>query len=350
MGRRRRTKTGVDPNTVLPTGSTLLNLACADLSCGGYGIGKMTNLIGDSAAGKSFLALTMLAEMAMDDRFKDYRFIYDDAEAACAFNMENLFGPAAKRILPPHVDDDGEAVPSGTVQDFEENLHEYLDGDRPFVYVLDSFDSITSEEEENKLKANLKARAEGGKERGDFGVQKPKAFSRIMRNICRKLRDSKSFLLMISQTRDNIDPMSFSKRTRSGGRALKFYASHEIWLGVVKTLRNAKYKRVIGSLVRAKVTKNKLTGKVREVEFPIYYDYGVDDIVSCVDFLMLEKHWKKTAQTIKAPELSLEGTKAKLISDIEDNPELIPVLKKTVGEVWNGIEENLKLNRKPRFT
>ena len=78
----------VDPDWLIPTGSTLLNCACSDLHTGGYGIGKITNLIGDSSSGKSLLALTSFAEVAMYTRYDDYRLIYDDVEAALEFNLD----------------------------------------------------------------------------------------------------------------------------------------------------------------------------------------------------------------------------------------------------------------------
>ena len=73
----KRDKVCLDPEYLIPTGSTLLNCACADNPWAGYGLGKLVNLIGDSSAGKTFLALTCLADACLLDRFNDYRIIYD---------------------------------------------------------------------------------------------------------------------------------------------------------------------------------------------------------------------------------------------------------------------------------
>ena len=82
------------PNTdFIPTGSTLLNCAISDDPFGGFKIGKIANLVGDSSAGKSMLAVTCLAEVAMYSRFDQFRLIYDEPEAAMEFNMNHLFGP-----------------------------------------------------------------------------------------------------------------------------------------------------------------------------------------------------------------------------------------------------------------
>jgi hypothetical protein len=94
--------------------------------------------------------------------------------------------------------------------------------------------------------------------------------------------------------------------------------------------------------------KNSITGKLRDVEFNIYYDMGIDDTGSMVDFLITEGHWKSGAW-IDAPDLELrENGRSALVKRIESEY-LEPRLKAIVQEVWNGIEESLKLNRKPRY-
>ncbi|MEI6158165.1 MAG: hypothetical protein WCP87_07355, partial [Atribacterota bacterium] len=141
---------------LIPTGSTLLNLALSDRKEGGYDGGKIVNIIGDSSSGKTFLALSCMAEMAYDDQFKKYKLIYDDAEQANEFNIEYLFGKKlADRIEAPRYGKK-EPLHSHTMQDFEANIHRHLAGQEPFIYILDSFDSITDEDEIEKVKDNLK--------------------------------------------------------------------------------------------------------------------------------------------------------------------------------------------------
>ena len=166
--------------------------------------------------------------------------------------------------------------------------------------------------------------------------------------MCGRIKQTSSFLSIVSQTRDNIDPMSPQKKSRSGGKALKFYATHELWLangGAIK-----KKERIIGVKCKVKVSKNKLTGKVREVEFPIYYDYGIDNIASCVDFLVKEKHWPGGgSKRIEPIGLDIESAlRAKIINQIEKY-DLEDELDAIVGKVWFEIEESLRLNRKPKY-
>jgi recombination protein RecA len=336
---------------LIPTGSIMLNLACSDTGSGGYGAGKIVNLIGDSSSGKTLLAFSMFAEMARDSRFDDYAFIYDDVEQACEFNIKGLFSEkVAERVIPPYTvqDGDGEALPkySETVQEFHANVFEVIERGQPFVYVLDSLDALSSTDEQGRLEDQVQAVRQGKELKGSYRMEKPKLIGEILRTILSKLKSTKSMLLVISQTRDNIDPMSFEKRTRSGGKALRFYASHEIWLAVKGKIKSKE--RVIGSNIKAKVSKNKLTGKLREVEFSVYYDYGVDDLGACIDFLLEEGKWQKKGNTILTPMESLNGTRQKVIQNIEEQGEQEWLINRT-EVAWQEIEESVRLNRKPKY-
>jgi len=75
------------PGFLIPSGCTVLNLACSDDPTGAFTPGHMVNLIGDSSTGKTFLALTMLADIAHNSLFDDYRLIHDDVEEANEFDM-----------------------------------------------------------------------------------------------------------------------------------------------------------------------------------------------------------------------------------------------------------------------
>jgi hypothetical protein len=142
--------------------------------------------------------------------------------------------------------------------------------------------------------------------------------------------------------------MKFIPKYRTGGDALDFYAVHVIWLANAMPLK--KGTTITGNITRAKISKNKLTGKVRECSFPIYNDYGVDDIGACIDYLVYKKVWKKPegAQKIKAPEIKLDATKDKIIRVIEKD-RLEMKVRRIAAQKWLADEEALKLKRKPRF-
>ena len=332
---------------LLPSPSTLLNLACSDSAYGAFSVGRMINIIGDSSSGKTLFALSCLAEAAKKKCFDKYRLIFDDVENANTFNILYLFGQLlAKRIEPASLDTDNMPVPSETIEDMHCNIMDAIDHGQPFIYVTDSFDALDSEQDQEKIEDMRMARSRGTKSKGSYGMSKPKKSSELLRSICGKLKKTESILIIISQTRDNINPMSFEKKTRSGGRALKFYAHHEIWLAMAK--KHESKGVITGANVKAKVSKNKLTGKVRNVEFPIFYDMGIDDIRSCIDFLVREKIWKKTKQTIEAKGLGIKGSMHKLIKTIEEK-NLEHKLQKITDNAWNKIESSIRLNRKRRY-
>lgn len=310
----------------------------------------MINLIGDSSSGKTLFALSCLAEAANSKAFQNYRLIFDDVENANTFNMHYMFGEKlAQAIEPPAWQDTDEGPapqPSDTIEDFHCNILDALEEDRPFIYVLDSFDALDSDRDKDKVEEMRSARIRGVKAKGSYEMAKPKKSSALLRNICGKLKQTQSILIIISQTRDNINPLSFEKKSRSGGKALKFYAHHEIWLAIGKKIKSKDI--IIGTNVIAKIDKNKLTGKKRQVQFPIYYDLGVDDVKSCVDYLVAEKVWKKNKQTVNAKHINLKASIPKIIHHVESK-NLEDKIRKVVNRTWNKKESEIRLKRKRRY-
>ena len=322
------------------TGDTTLNLACSDTTIGAFPPGALVNIIGDSHAGKTFLAHSIMAEASINSEFEHYKLIYDRANEAPADGIARMFGNALTKMQEP------EAGCSTNIQDFKINVWKILRQDEPFIYVLDSLDSLTSKEEEKQLDAAVA----GKEEKGSYGMEKPKVLSKILGPICKKLEHTNSLLIILSQTRDNINPMSFQEKTRSGGKALKFYSYFEMWLALVGKHKKTAgdFDREIGHKTKIKVTKNKLTGKVRDTIINIFYDYGIDDVGTCVDFMVDGKFWETRKNTILATELGIEATRDKLIRTIEEK-ELEPRLRKVVGMAWRKIEDSIKLNRKAKY-
>ena len=334
----------IDTTVLVPTGSTLLNLACSDSPRGGFALGRMVNIIGDSDTGKTLLSLSIFAECCGLKQFDAYKFYDDDAERKRGFDIKKLFGQRAfDRIVDPP------KGPSDTMQEFQDNLLTALDNEEPFIYVLDSFDALSCDEEREKAEEDMASRAKGNEVKGSYNMAKPKAASQLFRMICSKLKTTKSLLIIISQTRDDINPMTFTKKKRSGGNALYFYSTHEMWLAVAKQLKRKG--QIIGSLVKAKISKNHLTGKRREISFPIFYDYGLDDVGSCVDFLIEQGVFKKDGSWIKLPVPPFDdnaGSRAGTVERMEDM-DWEPKLIKLVAATWAEIEESLKLNRKRKY-
>lgn len=328
----------------LSTGSTLLNLACSGQADVGFLPGTYVFLVGDSASGKSFLSLTCLAEAALNPSFKNYRFIYDNAENGALMDIGKFFGQETARRLET-------ATISNTLEGFFYNLDDAFTEARPFIYVLDSMDCLTTEEETDKFSEGKQASRAGKQATGSYGTSKAKANSAGIRRIIPKLKDTGSILIIISQTRDNIGFGSqFNPKTRSGGHALRFYATLEIWssirVRIKKTVRGKE--RQLGIICKAEVKKNRLTGRERSVEIPILHSSGIDDLGSCCDYLIDEGHWSKSGVNVAAGEFDHKGSRDKLIAKIEDEGRE-QELRQLVVQVWTEIELASHVPRKRRY-
>lgn len=355
--RRELTRKRLKPfstKDLLSTGSTLLNLACSGKFNGGFLKGRYFYLVGDSASGKTFLTWTCLAEASINPAFEDYRFIMDDVEGGSLMNIEKFFGSrVAERIEAPRKG----GRSSETIEDFYYNIDDALNDGRPFIYILDSMDALDSEDAEKKFlqqkNAQRRKRQTGGEEKvaGSYGDGKAKKNSQNIRRVHNRLKKSGSILIVISQTRDNIGFTSrFDPKTRSGGRALKFYAGLEIWSSIKMRLKktvNGK-PRKIGIICRCDIKKNRLTGDEATVEIPIYNSFGIDDVGSCVDFLVLEGKWTEKRKMIDASDFEFEGNREKLIRYIEKNG-LEKDLRLLVADTWDEIKLACAVKRKPRY-
>lgn len=333
----------VDPNKLVPTGSTTFNLECSGRIEGAFKKGTMINLIGDSHAGKTLFALTIFAECSLVPAFDNYRFIYRDIERANAFDVVKLFGKSvADRI------EDAEEDNLRTFEEWNDDIHNCFEDTRPCIYILDSFDALTTEAAMALDVKNRNARKKGNKTDGSYGDGKPKLMSEACPKRIPELNATESLLIIISQTRANIGfGAMFTPKTRSGGKALKFYAFHEVWLACQK--KEKKGKRTLITNVQAKITKNKLTGNHGEAYFPILFDYGVDNIMSCITFMVSEGGWSGTKASINTKNFIVDKLSlVNLVSYIEEN-NLEEKLFRTCQKAYDNIIEKLKPNRKKKY-
>jgi len=339
---------------LVPTGSTLLNLCMSEQSEGGKLKGKIFNLIGDSHAGKTFVALTIAAEISNSKYFQNYNVVYDDVERANSFDMEPLFGEEnSKKIMPPSINSDGNPIFSETFEDWMGYLEDWSDMDDPFIYILDSMDALDTKADKKKREETIDANRKEKESKGSFGMAKAKLNSEYLKSVGSICARNGSIVIVVSQTRTDIDPYTMTKKTRAGGKALKFYSSFEMWMGISKKLKKGDMD--IGVISKIKVTKNKVTGKVREIPIRLYYDYGMDDVRTNIEWLLTVPKFSewikpKKAQKFVAPDFGFDDQKLNsttidnLIKHIEDN-DLEKDLSKVVERVWLEIEETTKVNK-----
>ena len=282
-----RKRKPVDVNDLIPTPCVPFNLECSGHWEGAFKKGSIVNIIGDSSAGKTLFCLSVLAECSIIDRFDDYDFFFDDVERANEFDVEFIFGQECYNRI--HGIEPGD-YHSKTIEQFNDRIARLLEKGKPFIYILDSFDALTSESAIEHDEENRKLREKGQEVKGSYGDGKPKVFSAFCQQRIDDIQNSGSLIIIISQTRDNLGyGAKFTPKVRSGGRALKFYAAFEIWLAMQKNEK--KGERTYITNTQAKISKNKLTGRRGSAYFQILFDHGIDYIQSCVQFLMEEGFW-----------------------------------------------------------
>lgn len=334
----------------ISSGCTILDLALSDRIDGGYLLGSFVNIVGDSSSGKTLGALTMCAEALHDRRFKDYQFVYDLPEATMNFDLETMFGNSFDKVL--FLPED--RTKARTIQDWHHDLYKYSEG--PIIHVTDSFDSLTAIGDVDAVEQGDPVAKTGWK------TEKAVVSSAALPQIIGRIEEHNSLLMIISQTRANIGVSFGPAKKQSGGNALVFYRTHAIWLSEGEKIKvNIRGKdREVGHWTHAKVSKNKVTGKVRQVSFPVYYDYGIDDIGASVEWLITEKFWTTNQKGYLdlGDDFDFFGinkdekiNRKSLIKYIEDN-NLEPKLKEVINECWQEVEEEIKnkLSRKPKYS
>lgn len=321
-----------------------LNLKCSGMHQGAFKLGTMVNIIGDSHVGKSILALSILAACANDDRFRDYKLIYDDTENANCFNVPEMFGrKLGSRIIEKQ---------SRFFEQWQDEMDVLFKANTKFIYILDSFDGMKTRKFEKLQEDNRLAREAGKDEKESYGDGKAKMMSSFGGRLNEGLHKNKSLCIIISQTRQNIGMNSmFIPKIRAGGDALKFYAAHEIWLAVKKTEKHSTFKtETTKTVVQAKVTKNKLVGKRSETDFVVLEGYGIDDILSCLQYICTFGDWTGTMAKLDTKGFVPEPISGKkLIETIEGDIEVEKALHKKCQEVYDTIVAKTKPQRKRRF-
>ncbi len=342
------------PEIRFSTGCDLIDIVIGgEPNVFGIAAGDITNLVGDTGTAKSLLSGEIIAN-AYYKFGKKLKWRYDNSENGFDFDTQYLYG-----IDILQEDDDFEC--SETVQDLFCNYKIFLKGlkkNELGIYISDSLDALSSDEEikrGNKRVADFKKRKEGmeekEKKKGSYQMEAPKFLSRsFFRELKSLTIEKNAILILVSQVRMNIDPFSKRKYTRSGGKALDHWCDNIIWLKNAVKLK--KKNRVIGIYGMAETTKNRTPRPFRSCYFSLYFDYGVDNIGSNIDYLFNLRG--DSGKVLKSAKIKWDDTitdisRIDLIDKIEDSKKMQKELKKRVVDKWEKIEESIRTNRKRKY-
>lgn len=336
------------PEDALSTGSTLLNLEMSGHADAGFFPKRIYRFIGKSGSGKTWLTLNAFAEACRNKRYAKHRLIHDNPEDGAQMDFEYYFGADVARRI--------EARKPRTVEEFCGAANDLFKKGDPFICILDSVDALTTLDDQayrKKLYSAIRNRKNLDEISGTMGTAKAKALSAGFNELCANIHESDSIIIVIQHAKVNIGRDAFFKPlTVSGGLSPQYFADVTIWTAVSGTLSksvgDSKYKT--GITVALKIDKNRHTGNEnRLVEIPILNKYGMDDITSCIEYLIENKHWTKKDGGIYAPEFGDKPMRrAELIETIE-SADLEPELKQIVAGKWQEIEDELTPQRKRRY-
>jgi len=352
-----------DDNQILSCGDPIVNLHLSGRCRGGFLCGKYHHLVGESSAGKSWIAMSVFAESSLHPIFKDHTLLYDNVEDGMLADMDYYFGETtAKRIKAPRYVD-GEEDFSITVEDFFDNLErknqEAKESGKGFIYVLDSYDGLSSESDMALMLSNMKLRAEGKDVKQSMGMGKAKAGSNRFGNICRELKETGSFIFIISQQKNKFNPTgATNKHHWSGGDWLKYYSATQSFLfikdRIEKTIKGKK--RPIGTEAKINIRKSRQTGQ-RHSDIPlrIVNTFGIDGIYNCVNYLVSEGVF--TGKATPEAKIDVNGlfkmkkqeTREKISQWIEENDkyeELFDLVQNCFDGIQSEIESKVKRKRR----
>ncbi len=290
----------LSPAETIPTGSLALDMA---LGVGGIPKGRITEIFGPEATGKTTLGQHIIAEAQKRGgvaAYIDVEHALDPTYAAkCGLNVDDLLisqpdtGEQALEITEA-------LVRSGAIE----------------VIVIDSV-------------AALVPRAEIEGEMGDIHVGlQARLMSQALRKLAAAIGKSGTAVVFINQLREKVGIIFGNPEVTPGGRALKFYSSVRIDLRRIESIKHGTV--VAGSRIKARVVKNKVAPPFRSAEFDIMFDHGISREGNLIDLGAELGLVKKAGAFFSYGDIRLGQGRENAKQYLSENPELAQEIEQRI--------------------
>ncbi|MEE4195707.1 MAG: recombinase RecA [Anaerolineae bacterium] len=284
----------------IPTGCLSIDLA---LGVGGIPRGRITEIYGPEASGKTTLCLHVVAEAQKM------------GGTAAFIDMEHALDPVYATRLGVNIDELLISQPDTGEQALE--IAETLVRSGAIeVVVIDSVAALVP-----------RAEIEGDMGDASMGMQ-ARLMSQALRKLSGAINQTRTSVIFTNQLRQKIGVMFGNPETTTGGMALKFYASVRIDIRRIQSIKMGA--EIIGNRVRVKVVKNKVAPPFRTTEFDIMYNEGISRVGDLIDLATQYDVISKRGAFYSYGEIRLGQGRENTKEFLRQNPDICDELEEAV--------------------
>ena len=309
------------------TGSSMLDLAVSNRPNGGFPVGRITEITGLEASGKSLLAAHALA----DTQKQGGLAVYIDTENAVSREFLQAIGLDLEKML---------YVPLDAIEDIFEAIESIIESvrksnkERLVTIVVDSV-----------MGASTKIEQAADYDKDGWATSKAIILSKGMRKITNLIGRQRIALLFTNQLRSRLGVAFGDPWTTSGGKAIPFHSSVRLRLKSVGQIKVKKdgVDQTVGIKTRCQVIKNRMGPPLKTIDYDIYFESGIDNFGGWLN--VMKQHKLVSTAGAWYTYTKADGNEVKFLSkDFQGKLEADPELK---DEIYNAICKAYILTYKP---